>query len=166
MISMVKVAIVDVARKHNMNVGSSTESELVSIADVLGMILWCKYFMEAQGYPIENNTLYQENKSTILLAKNGRMSAGKNSKHIKNIFFLIADKVAQGDLDICHMGTKEMWPNINTKPVQGHIFRVFRAEMMGVAVESDDDAEQKCTHHLLLPKFEAGMVSQQDGDFL
>ena len=38
--------------------------------------------------------------------------------------------------------------------------------MMGVAVEYDDDAEQKCTHHLLLPKVEAEMVSQQDGDLL
>ena len=34
--------------------------------------------MEARGYTIENNILYQDNKSTILLAKNGRMSAGKN----------------------------------------------------------------------------------------
>ena len=53
MMSMGNVAIVNVARKHKMNVGSSTDSELVSIADVLGMILWCKYSMEAQGYPIE-----------------------------------------------------------------------------------------------------------------
>ena len=81
-----------------MNVASSTESELVSMADFLGMIMWCKYFMEAQGYTIENNILYQDNKSTILLAKNGRMLAGKNSKHIKNRFFLITDKVAQREL--------------------------------------------------------------------
>ena len=73
MMSMGKGAIVNIARKHKMNVGRSTESELVSIADVLGMIMWCKYFMEAQGYTIENNVLYQDNKSTILLAKNGRM---------------------------------------------------------------------------------------------
>ena len=77
-----------------MNVVSSTELELVSITNVLGMILWCKYFMEAQGYTIESNLLYQDNKSTILLAENRRMSAGKNSKHIMNNFFL--DKVAQG----------------------------------------------------------------------
>ena len=85
--SMGKGAMVNISRKHKLNVGSSTESELVSIADVLGMMMWCKYFMEAQGYTIENNILYQDNKSTILLAKNGRMSAGKNSKHIKNRFF-------------------------------------------------------------------------------
>ena len=77
-----------------MNVAISTESELVSIADFLGMIMWCKYFMEAQGYTIENNILYQDNKSIILLAKNGRMSAGNNSKHIKNRFLLITEKAA------------------------------------------------------------------------
>ena len=166
MMSMGKGAIVNLARKHKMNVGSSTELELVSIADVLGMILWCKYFIEAQGYPIKNNILYQDNYSTILLSKNGRMSAGKNSKHIKNKFFHITDKVTQGDLENHHMRTKEMWADINTKPVQGQIFRILRPEMMEVAVEYDDDAERKCTHHLLLPKVEAEMVSQQDGDLL
>ena len=115
MMSMGKGAIVNILRKHKMNVASSTELELVSIADVLGMILWCKYSMEAQGYTIESNILYQDNKSTILLAKNGRMSAGKNSKHIKNRFFLITGKVAQGDLSIQHMGTKNMWADVNTK---------------------------------------------------
>ena len=85
--SMGKGAIVNILRKHKMNVASSTESELVSISDVLGMLMWCKYFMEAQGYTIENNILYQYNNSTILLAKKGRMLAGKNSKHIKNKCF-------------------------------------------------------------------------------
>ena len=41
MMSMGKGAIVNISRKHKMNVGSSTESELVSIADVLGIIIWC-----------------------------------------------------------------------------------------------------------------------------
>ena len=120
--SMGKGAIVNIARKHKMNVGSSTESELVSITDVLGMIMLCKCFMEAQGYTIESNVLYQDNKSTILLAKNGRMSAGKNCWDIKNWFFLITDRVDQGDLLISHMGTKSMWADVNTKPVQGGLY--------------------------------------------
>ena len=52
-ISIGKGAIVNISRKHKMNLASSTESELVNIADVLGMIMWCKYFMEAQGHTIE-----------------------------------------------------------------------------------------------------------------
>ena len=135
MMSMRKGAIVNIARKHTMNVGSSTESELVSIADVLGMIMWFKYFMEAQGYTIESTVLYQDNKSTILLDKNGRMLAGKNRRNIKNRFLLITDKVAQGDLEISHMGTKSMWADVNTKPVQGELYQIFRHQMMGVPIE-------------------------------
>ena len=106
---MVKGAILNILRKHRMNVANSTESELVSIADVLSMIMWCKYFMEAQGYTIENNILYQDNKSTILLDKHRGMSSGKNSKHIKHRFFLVTDKVAQRELEIRHKGTKSIW---------------------------------------------------------
>ena len=62
--------------------------------------------METQGYTIDSNLLYQDKKSMILLAKNGRMSAGKNSKHIKNMFFLKADKLAKDDVEIRHIGTK------------------------------------------------------------
>ena len=122
MMCMGRGVIVDITRTHKIHVASSTEIELASIADILGMSLWCKYFMEAQGYTTESNLLYQDNKSTILLAKNGRMSAGKNSRHIKNRFFLITDKVAQGDLSIQHKGTKDMWADVNTKPVQGLLF--------------------------------------------
>ena len=72
MMSMGKGATVNISRNHKLNTGSSTEAELVSTVDVLGMMMWCKYFMEAQGYSIENSILYQDNKSTILLANNRR----------------------------------------------------------------------------------------------
>ena len=166
MLSMGKGAIVNITRKHKMNDASSTELELVSIANVLGIILWCKYFMEVQGYTIESNLLYQDNKSTILLVKNGRMSAGKNSKHTKNRFFLIMDKVAQGDMSIQHTGTKNMWADVNTKPVQGLLFRKFRHEMVGVPVEYDDDVKRRNTHPMLLPTVGTEMLSIPEKELL
>ena len=132
MMSMGKGVLVDIERKHKLNTGSSTEAELVSIAEVLGMMMLCKYFMEAQGYAIEHHILYQDNKSTILLAKNGRMSAGKNSKNIKNRYFLITNKVAMGDLKIQHKGTDDMWADVNTNPTQGKRFRFMRGHVMGI----------------------------------
>jgi hypothetical protein len=54
---------------------------------------------------------------TILLAKNGRMSAGKKSKHIKNRFFFVTDKVAQRDHMVKHMERETMRADVNTKPV-------------------------------------------------
>ena len=78
--------------------------------------------MEAQCYTIENIVLYQDNKSTILLAKNGHMLAGKASKHIKNRFFLIAANIAQEELTVQHKGTALMWADGNTTPLQGNGF--------------------------------------------
>ena len=80
------------------------------------------------------------------------MSGGKNSKHIKNRFFLITDKVAQGDLEIQPEGTDDTWAGVNTKPTQGEMFRVMHCEVMGVPEEYDDDVERRRTHPLLMPK--------------
>ena len=53
------------------------------------------------------------------------MSAGKNSKHTKNRFFLITDTVAQEGVSIQYKGTKDMLVDVNTKPVQGTLFQKF-----------------------------------------
>ena len=108
MMTMGRGALINVSRKHKLNVRSSTESELVSITNVLEIIMWSKYWIEAQGHTIENNVLYQDNKSTPLLAKNGRMLAGKASKYIKNRLFLITDKISQEELPIHHRGVELM----------------------------------------------------------
>ena len=87
-----------------------------------------------------------------MLEKNGRMSAGKNSKHIKNRFFLITDKVAMGDLEIQHKGTYEMWADVNTNPIQRERFRVIHGQVMGISDHYDDNMDRRHTHLLLLPK--------------
>ena len=62
--------------KQKLNTKSSTEAELVGVDDLIGHILWTNYFLEAQGYN-KKTTLYQDNKSAILLQKNGKASSGK-----------------------------------------------------------------------------------------
>jgi hypothetical protein len=73
-------AVMSVSRKQKLNTRSSTEAELVGTDDMSVMILWTKLFMEAQGYDIEKNILYQDNKSAILLIKNGKKSSGKRTR--------------------------------------------------------------------------------------
>ena len=94
------------------------------------------------------------------------MLAGKNSKHIKNRYLLITDKVAHRGLEIRHMGTKSMWADVNTNPVQGALFRILRSDMMGMPVEYGDDVERRRTHPLLLTLIDTEIVSLPDGDIL
>ena len=94
------------------------------------------------------------------------MSASKNSKHIKNGFFLITDKIAQEELEVQHKGTDEMWADMNTKPLQGMKFQVMRAQVMGIAVEYDDNMERRRTHPPLMPKVEPTSLSWDDTEVL
>ena len=94
------------------------------------------------------------------------MSAGKNSKHIKNRFFLITDKVSQGDLEIRRKRTDDIWDNMNTKPTQGKLFRTQRSKVMGVPADYDDDMERRNIHPLLIPPQEAERFSTTDGEIL
>jgi hypothetical protein len=63
-------------------------------------------------------------------------------KHIKSRYFFVKDEVENGDLEIQHMPTDEMWSDVLTKPKQGRGFREMRAKLMNVPVEYDDKAEQ------------------------
>jgi len=67
-------AVQSLSRKQKLNTRSSTEAELVAAADASTLIFWMQQFLEAQGYAVERNILYQDNKATILLETNGRRS--------------------------------------------------------------------------------------------
>ena len=68
--------------KQKINTRSSTEAELVGVNDAMGLVLWTCLFLDAQGYGIDDNIVYQDNESTMLLANNGRSSSTKNTRHI------------------------------------------------------------------------------------
>ena len=76
--------------------------------------------------------LYQDNKSSMLLEKNGRASSGKRTRHIDIRFYFVADRVASGDLRIEHCPTAEMLADYFTKPLQGALFYRLRDQIMNI----------------------------------
>jgi hypothetical protein len=54
--------------------------------------------MEAQGYQVQDNVLFQDNKSVILVEKNGKALSSKRTKHINIWYFFITDCVDKGDV--------------------------------------------------------------------
>jgi len=62
--------------KQTLNTRSSTESELVSVDDMMLIVVWSWYFLMAQGYGVTQNLLPQDNTSFILLERNGKASSG------------------------------------------------------------------------------------------
>jgi hypothetical protein len=103
-----KGAMQSIARKQTMKVQSSTEGELVTVDDAATMILWTKLFLEAQGYEVDKNIVYQDNKSAILLETNGKRSSGKRTRALNIRYFFITDQVEKGNAQIEHFGTDDM----------------------------------------------------------
>jgi hypothetical protein len=93
--------------------------------------------MEAQGYKIQDNILFQDNKSAILLEKNGKASSSKRTKHINIRYFFITDRVKKGDVSLIWCPTGDMVGDYMTKPLQGALFRKFRDQIMGVIPARD-----------------------------
>ena len=131
------------SRKQKLNTRSSTEAELVGADDAATMILWTELFMDAQGYPLEKNILFQDNKSAILLETNGKRSAGKRSRALNVRYFFLTDQVEKGHLSIEYCPTDMMWGDYMTKPLQGEKFRYFRDLILGRSREDASNAEHR-----------------------
>ncbi len=82
--------------------------------------------------------LSQYNMSAILLKMNGKVRSSKRTKHIKVKHFFNKDKFNQGEVTIKHCLTRQMWTDINTKPKQGLVYRVFRGCKMGIPMSCKD----------------------------
>ena len=125
--------------KQKLNTRSSTETEIVGADDFMPAICWTRYFMEAQGYHVRDNVLFQDNKSAILLEKNGKASSSKRTKHINIRYFFITDRVNKGDISLAWCPTADMVGDFMTKPLQGALFRKFRDQIMGVVPSEGPD---------------------------
>jgi hypothetical protein len=125
-------AVSSVSRKQGMNTRSSTEAEVVAADEVVGSMIWTKLFLEAQGYPVKGNILYQDNRSAMLLEEKGRQSAGKRSRHLNIRLFFVKDQRDKGNIEIQYCPTDHMIGDYMTKPLHGKKFEKFRQAIMNL----------------------------------
>ena len=131
-ISFGRGGIICKSKKQNINTKSSTEAELIGASDYLPHTLYVKLFMEAQGYPIDRAIFHQDNESAIKMETNGKASSGQRSRHIDIRYFFMADHSKRKHIDIIHCRTEHMLADFFTKPLQGSLFRKFRAVLLGL----------------------------------
>jgi hypothetical protein len=123
--------------KQKLNTRSSTEAEIVGANDFMPAICWTRCFMKAQGYAVKDNVLFQDNKSSILLEKNGKASRSKRTKHINIRYFFITDRVSKEEVSVVWCPTGDMIGDYAKKTPQGALFRKFRDQIMGVTPARD-----------------------------
>ena len=78
--------------------------------------------MEAQGYHIKYNILYQDNQSAIRMERNGRNSCTGNSRHIHIRYFFVKDRLDKGEVEVLYCPTEQTLADFFTKPLQGALY--------------------------------------------
>jgi hypothetical protein len=80
--------------------------------------------MESQGYMVNDNIVYQDNKSSILLEKDGKASSGKCTKHMNIRYFFITDQICNNKASVVWCPTGDMIADFATKSLlQGALFK-------------------------------------------
>ena len=109
--------------KQKINTPSSSEAEIVVVDDFVTMISWITNFLQAQGYDILKNILYQKNQSATPLEQNGLKSFSNRSWHQNIIYIFVSDIIGRGELHVEHCHTSEMIVDFTMKPLQGKKFK-------------------------------------------
>jgi hypothetical protein len=131
-LSLGKGSLYSTSTRQKLNTKSSTEAELVGVDDVMPLILWTRYFLDAQGYGVVENKVFQDNQSAMLLEKNGRRSSSRRTRHINIRYFFVTDRIQSKELTVEYCPTEEMLADFFTKPLQGSSFRRFRAAVLNL----------------------------------
>ena len=112
----------NISSKQKINTPSSTEAELVVINDAMALVLWCRLFIMGQGFKIQDNIMYQDNPSTMLLGNNGQHSSGKKTRHIEIRYYFITDQIECKNVRLHYCPMEDMISDFFTKPLQGSQF--------------------------------------------
>jgi len=144
-------SIYSTSTKQRLVTRSSTECEVVGAHDVMPQLMWTTHFLRHQGITLKNIVLHQDNKSAILLEKNGRGSSTKRTRHMNIRYFYIKNRVDAGDIKIEYCPTLEMIADYFTKPLQGILFRKMRDQVMNI----DPSSEYHSGHRSVLKNDDA-----------
>ena len=109
---------------------SSTEAELVGLSDSANEAIHIQDFLSLQCYKLGPIVVYQDNLSCMALLERGR-SGAERKRHISIRYFWVKERVGNSEMLIKHKGTKEMYANVLTKPLQGAQFQYERECLTG-----------------------------------
>ena len=109
---------------------SSTEAELIALSDSANQALHVRNFVLAQEHACGPVTIYQDNMSCMALIDQGR-SAAERTRHIAIKYFWVKERVDTGEARVQHLGTKKMYANLLTKPLEGAQYQEERKGITG-----------------------------------
>jgi hypothetical protein len=117
--------------KQSINTKSSTESELVGLAEDCSWVIWARNWLAGQGYEAPTAIIYQDNLAVQDILKKGP-SAELRTRHLSIKYHFVADLVKRKEVIIEYCPTDDMIADALTKPLVGERFGKLRGRLVNV----------------------------------
>ena len=104
---------------------SSNKQKINTLSSNMSNILWTRYFLGAQHYPMKPSIIHQDNQRSMLLDPNRRGSSSKQTPHMNIRYFFVAGCQQHQQVRVTFSSTDEMIDDFFTKPLSGVKFRIF-----------------------------------------
>ena len=114
------------SKKQNCISLSTAESEYVAAASACTQLLWMRQTLKEYDVICDKVPLLCDNESTIKIAYN--LVQHTRTKHIEIRHHFIRDHVAQGDIELSYVCSKDQLADIFTKPLDEARFCYLRNE--------------------------------------
>jgi hypothetical protein len=105
-----------VSKKQELVTKSSTESELVAIADMSNNILWVRQMLMEMGYKLGATNIMEDNMSTIALLTNN-LTYRQSTKHVNMRYFFIRDRIRTKEVAVVFTPGALQVADMMTKPL-------------------------------------------------
>jgi hypothetical protein len=104
---------------------STTEAEYMAAANATKEAIWLRVLLEDMGFPqIQATTLHADNMSCIALSR-GTVTHSR-AKHIDIRHHFIRERIANSEINLQHVSTRDMLADILTKQLPREAFEKFR----------------------------------------
>ena len=97
----------------------------MAVDDCMSLILWTRYFLEVQGYGVDDVIIYQDNKNAILLEQKGHASSTRQTRHLNIRYFLSQTESRRMKYTYNIVQHKTCWRTISPSHYKGQHFANF-----------------------------------------
>jgi hypothetical protein len=104
---------------------STAEAEYMALAEATKEMKWLRQLLEELGFTQNVTEVFQDNKACVQMAS-GHVNH-QRSKHIDMRYHFIQEAVAEGQLKLTWIPTKEMLADVMTKVLPAPLFTKFRS---------------------------------------
>jgi len=117
------------SKKQSLTTKSSFEAELVALDEGVTTLVWFQRLMDDLSYSILPSIIYQDNQSTIHVARHGT-NGSRRTRHINVRYFYVKEHLDTGKSIVKYLPTNDMIADLLTKPFTGSRFRELRNKLL------------------------------------